>query len=384
VIATRGHIRSLDGLRGIAILLVFLYHYFPRDLRDPLSPVASLGWSGVDLFLVLSGFLITGILIDTRDSPNRFKSFYTRRALRLLPVYFLAVAVVLAGTHFLRGYRTWSDIPFFLYASNITQGLPNTYSIFPPYFNCRHFWTLALEEQFYSIWPFIVFFVPSRKTLSRICVAGILLAVSLRVFIVASNGSRWMANLELPTRMDSLLIGALLAILVRSPEPEKWLNPVRLRWFLVAACGVLAILLASARSLFWETTPMCTVGYTVLALIYAGVLAYALIPGTFLERVGSLRVLRFFGRISYGFYVWHNLPNPLVATWLDPFRRWIHPRFAADLLYTICMLGLFTAISVVSYSQFEVRFLRLKSKFTAIPTAGVVVAPATSDASMPV
>jgi peptidoglycan/LPS O-acetylase OafA/YrhL len=372
-INAKGHIRSLDGLRGIAILLVFLYHFFPRDLHNPLSPISSIGWSGVDLFFVLSGFLITGILIDTRESPNRFKSFYSRRALRLLPVYFLAVAVVLAGTHFLRGFRAWSDIPFFLYGSNITQGLPNTYAAFPPYFNCRHFWTLALEEQFYSIWPFIVFLVPSRRTLARICVGGIVLALALRVLIVVLGGSRWMANIELPTRMDSLLVGALMAILLRGPNPEKWLNAARIRWFVIANCCVLAVLLARARSLFWESTPMCTLGYTVLAFLYAGVLASALIPGTFCERLGSLAPLRFFGKISYGFYIWHNLPEPLVSTWLEPFRRWIHPRFAADMVYTACILGLFTAISAVSYSQFEVRFLRLKSKFKAIPKAEVGV-----------
>src|ERR1700690_1004784 len=89
------HIDSLDGIRGVAILLVFLFHYMPRNPRNPLSWLASLGWSGVDLFLVLSGFLITGILYDTRESKNFFKVFYVRRALRLFPLYFFAVGIVL-------------------------------------------------------------------------------------------------------------------------------------------------------------------------------------------------------------------------------------------------------------------------------------------------
>jgi peptidoglycan/LPS O-acetylase OafA/YrhL len=229
-INSRDRIPSLDGLRGIAILLVFLFHYFPRDHRDPLSALASLGWSGVDLFFVLSGFLITGILTDTRDAPNRFKAFYLRRILRLFPVYFVAVSIVVVGTHFLRGYRNWMDIPFFFYGSNIVELLPHSVSIFPPYFNCQHFWSLALEEQFYSIWPFVVFFVPSRRTLIRVCVCGILGALTLRVIATALGLPLFVSYIELPARMDSLLIGALLAILVREPDPARWLNKKRLNW----------------------------------------------------------------------------------------------------------------------------------------------------------
>src|ERR1700689_3642421 len=111
------HIESLDGLRGIAILLVFFFHYLPRNLYNPLSWLASLGWSGVDLFFVLSGFLITGILYDTRGSSNFFKVFYARRALRLFPLYFLAVGLVLFASVILRAPMNWKAIPFYIYGA---------------------------------------------------------------------------------------------------------------------------------------------------------------------------------------------------------------------------------------------------------------------------
>ena len=96
-VSSENHIDSLDGLRGLAILLVFFYHYLPRNLHNPLSWLASVGWTGVDLFFVLSGFLITGILYDTREAGNFFRAFYAQRALRLFPVYFVAVGIVLSA-----------------------------------------------------------------------------------------------------------------------------------------------------------------------------------------------------------------------------------------------------------------------------------------------
>ena len=371
-------IKSLDGLRGIAILLVFFCHYVPQDRHDPLSAAARLGWVGVDLFFVLSGFLITGILVDTRESVDRFKSFYVRRILRLLPVYFTAVAIVIAGTHFLRGFRSWMNIPFFFYGSNLVALLPNADLAFPPYFNCGHFWSLALEEQFYTIWPFLAFFVPRRQTLIRVCLLGILAAPAIRLVAAWFGISLWVACQQLPARMDGLLLGALLALLVRGPNSQAWLNQERLKWVFWAGCGalvpVLAIVLrlllsapASTDALGRKEIVAVSLGITIFAVVFVTVLASSLMPGTIWNRIGSLRALRFFGKYSYGLYVWHYLFFLVTVGWVNWFRLVISPRFLADLLYCICMLCLFTGISMLSYSQIEVRFLRLKSRFKASP-----------------
>src|ERR1700761_6273992 len=179
--ASGKHIESLDGLRGIAILLVFFFHYLPRNSHNPLSWLASVGWSGVDLFFVLSGFLITGILYDTRESRNFFKVFYARRALRLIPLYALAVGIVLSVSLMLHTPLTWKAIPFYVYGSNIMLVVNGGVPDFTPFFQCIHFWSLSLEEQFYSLWPLVVFFVPQRRTLMQICVVGIVAALLLRI-----------------------------------------------------------------------------------------------------------------------------------------------------------------------------------------------------------
>jgi peptidoglycan/LPS O-acetylase OafA/YrhL len=377
-INSKDHIPSLDGLRGIAILLVFFRHYVPQDRQDPLSVASRFGWIGVDLFLVLSGFLITGILIDTRESVNRFKSFYVRRVLRIFPLYFLAIAIVIIGTHFLQGFRSWINIPIFLYGSNIVLAFPNGDLVFPPYFNCGHFWSLALEEQFYTIWPFVVYMTPDRRTLMRVCALGIAAAVIFRAGAAHIGMSPVSAYSQLPTRMDGLLAGALLSLLVREANGQRYLNENRLRWILWTACAAFVpVLVATSRIRLsapanlnaMRTTEKIAadVGFSILAIILAASLALSLIPGTTWNRVCSLRVLRFFGKYSYGLYVWHFLFIPITIGWVEQFRLIVQPRYLADLFYCTCMLGLFTAISILSYSQFEVRFLRLKSKFAPFP-----------------
>lgn len=388
---SKDHIQSLDGLRGIAILLVFFFHFVPQDRNDPLAVASRLGWTGVDLFFVLSGFLITGILVDTRESANRFKSFYARRALRILPVYFLAIALVIIGTHFLRGLRNWADIPIFFYGSNLVAAVSNQRLLFPPYFNCAHFWSLALEEQFYTIWPLVVFLIPRRQTLIRVCAFGILAALLFRVTVASFGMSLWVTYYELPMRMDTLLEGGLLALLVRGPEFQTWLSKRRLMLAFWAGCAALAPVIVITKSI-WLSGPVnpdmlgagkalaMDLGFSFIAIIFASMVGLSLIPGTAWNRIGSIRSLRFFGKYSYGLYVWHGLFSLVAIEWVDGFRKVIHPRYLADLLFCLCMLGLFTAISVLSYTQFEVRFLRLKSRFEATPgTSDLAVAvPRTS------
>ena len=386
-------IESLDGLRGIAILLVFVCHYVPSDRTDALSAVTRLGWIGVDLFFVLSGFLITGVLVDTRDCANRFKSFYVRRALRLFPVYCLAVAVVIIGTHFLRGFRGWINFPLFFYGSNLVALVPENDLTFPPYFDCKHFWSLALEEQFYTIWPFVVFFVPGRRAILRVCVVGVVAALVFRLAASYFGWSPWVSYLELPMRMDGLLLGSLIALVVRDPNPHTWLRRGRLNWIFLVSFGVFVVSAAITRNL-WVSGPVnpdamgvaesvaTNCEFSAIAIMFASTVALALIPGTAWNRVGSLGFLRFFGRYSYGLYVWHYLFFLVTGQWFYGFRQLIHARFLADLIYFMSMLTLFAGVAVLSYWLVEVHFLRLKSKFKAAPVTSqrAVIIPEASSA----
>ena len=183
-------ILELDGVRGIAILLVLLFHLelpYPAGAPRLLFAPLLIGWSGVDLFFVLSGFLITGILIDTRDCRNYFSSFYMRRVLRIMPLYLLAVfayfAVALPIAHHF-GY--WSarngsaQMWFWLHLSN----WPAAFGTVVPFIG--HFWSLSVEEQFYFVWPLVVLFVrPSR--LIHVCCGVVVAALALRIAFVNST-----------------------------------------------------------------------------------------------------------------------------------------------------------------------------------------------------
>lgn len=187
------HVVALDGLRGLAVLFVILYHvnstawgttFLDRIVRAPLK----IGWAGVDLFFVLSGFLITGILLDTRESPNYFRSFYARRALRIFPLYYLVLTASLLITRFTPALNYVLPIPhdrifYFVYLNNWWPLLRDTWHA-----NIiGHFWSLAVEEQFYLLWSLCVFLV-SPKLLKPVAAVGILSALAIRLALYAHSG----------------------------------------------------------------------------------------------------------------------------------------------------------------------------------------------------
>ncbi len=317
----------------------------------------------MDLFFVLSGFLITGILYDTRNSHNFFRAFYTRRALRLLPVYCLAIGIVIVGTGFLKGFRSWLDFPFFFYGANIVMALPGYTGQFPPNFNCSHFWTLACEEQFYSVWPLIVFMFPRQRTLVKICIGGMALSIALRLGTVLIAGSPWIANIELPMRMDSFLIGGLLALGLRGSHAQPWSDAKLVHRVLLGSFLGLVLVCVLARSFFWSSIPMSTVGFTLVAMVYACILALALIPGTLTGRIGRNRILRMFGRYSYGLYLFHYLCEPVCIRFQQEFLLHIHPEILGEMVSVIVLLAITTGLAALSYELFEKRFLLLKQRF---------------------
>jgi peptidoglycan/LPS O-acetylase OafA/YrhL len=209
----------------------------------------------------------------------------------------------------------------------------------------------------------VVFFVLRRKTLMQICAGGILGALLFRIIMTHLGASTWMVYTELPSRMDALLAGAMLALALRGPRPDAWLSRSRLYSLMGGCCLVLVILFIHARSLFLASREMTSWGYSMFAGLYVCVLALALVPGTVANRIGRISLLRFFGRYSYGLYVWHDLPSPICITWQAWFIRNIHPLVVGQMVYALAMLALFTAVAVASYHLLELRFLKLKSHF---------------------
>src|SRR6185437_14914235 len=174
---------GLDGVRGFAVFLVFAVHYIP---------MYRIGWMGVLTFFVLSGFLITGVLYDSRQEQRRFRNFYVRRALRIFPLfYFIWLCILICGFFFHAQWRPMLTLwPVYLgnyvrFIGGATTAYDRIYTAFPTVpFEIGHFWSLAVEEQFYFLWPLVVFKVQSRQKLMRICVAVIILVLLLRTALV--------------------------------------------------------------------------------------------------------------------------------------------------------------------------------------------------------
>lgn len=228
---------ALDGLRAVAVTLVFMEHFGGGShggrFLDSFNRVRIFGSAGVSLFFVLSGFLITGILYDTLQNKHYFKSFYARRSLRIFPIFYLVMTLVLILTPILQYPLQRGHIAFVFYLGNVfanwNWGLYILTSPTHPVLsmNLGHFWSLFVEEQFYLIWPVVIFLVRDRVRLIRLTLAVIPLVLLLRIGMVLTlplNTAEQFAFRMLPTRSDDLLVGGAMALLLRGPAAARWLS----------------------------------------------------------------------------------------------------------------------------------------------------------------
>jgi len=362
------HIASLDGLRGLAFLMIFLRHYAMTSHQTQLwvRVVAYLcdgGWMGVDLFFVLSGFLITGILLDTRERPRYFTNFYARRALRIFPLYYTMLAVLLVLTPWLHLQWHRGHLAYLFYAGNIAYNLNPDLAQVQPAVSFVHLWSLAVEEQFYLIWPLVVMMVSDRRRLAWICgglsLGGLMLRVCLLLWLPRGDAYEW-CYAQLPTHMDGLLYGALAAIWIRTLPLE--LVRRRARRILPYALGVMGLVIAFG-GIDFHSIAMTMIGFPALAATFACLLLLALGKGSLVNRFGNVRALRFIGHYSYGMYVYHVL-FWIGLAWI---QRWLqvqlHSVVLGGISFTLLMLGGTMAVSVASYELYEKQWLRLKKRF---------------------
>ena len=374
---------ALDGLRAFAVLLVFLEHYVLAYY-----PVLSWGWAGVDIFFVLSGFLITGILYDTRNAPHRYRNFYARRTLRIFPLYY---AVLLSGVLLTPVFHwLWNPawILWFCYLGNYARFIYLHSPLFPtgalehlvaqppyhhlPHLYLGHFWSLCVEEQFYLIWPLIVFSVRDRVRLRNLCIAVCCLTLVARIvctFVVPqpflTAGLLYRAT---PLRADALLLGGLVALCMRGPEADKVrrLGKPALVAFVVGAVlwQVLYRHFSAAHRVYSPDTDavLTTIGYTLIDLFSAALILAILQPRGLLFHVFTLKWPRRLGQMSYGFYVFHDMLHAVWEALPNHYLR--HTRWAGTATTLIALVGT-TAVSYLSYRFFETPFLRLKSRFVS-------------------
>lgn len=356
VSSQKKYIPQLDGIRGLAILLVVTFHYFG------FIKIFSFGWTGVDLFFVLSGYLITSRLYDLKKEKNYFSKFYTNRALRILPVYYLTLILFYTAINlFVKSENVgafnfynrnwWSFLLFFQNWTFIKE--------MPAAKHLQHFWSLAVEEQFYLIWPMFIFLFIDKKWLNHLIILLLIIIMFARSLIYV----RYPAFEDYPKyfyntfcRMDSFMIGGCFFLF-----QDKKIITLFAKYFFIP-------LIIIAAGIYFTNTKQnnpftSTVGYTILAVFFAGFLNYCIInPGSIIGKCFKAKWLRFMGKVSYGFYIYHWLVllvlQPKLIVWLN---RLFFNKEEIILWLSLILCILFSLLlSVISYFYFESYFLKLK------------------------
>lgn len=367
------HVPALDGLRGLAVLLVMAHHFLMNiatgSVRaDGLLAFFRAGWFGVDLFFVLSGYLITGILLDAKQQPHAIRNFYIRRSLRIFPLYFAVLAFAGLLGRWLLPAATDGDLrhafpALLLYISNFHQAAGGW--VEGRYLAFSHLWSLAIEEHFYLLWPWIIAAV-STPRLPALCLIGFCTVALLRAaFLGPFHGDPNAAYLLTPFRCDGLILGGLLAGLQRTRGLADLRRPAAA--IVLGGSLVLAASIARFGGLPRPDDARSSLAYSALALYFAALLVLTLsAPATrTLFEAPSLRTL---GKYSYGLYVFHSLLRP---TFLQIMQSVLLVRVLGAPLASLAGLSLWILATIVcvilSWRFLERPLLRLKDRWSSHP-----------------
>lgn len=340
------HISSLDGVRAIAALLILWLHFWSvaegsTSLVNFLVKTASIGQIGVPLFFVLSGFLISRILLRKKGENDYFRSFYLKRSLRIFPLYYFFLLLVF----FI--YPLIVQVP----VTPLSLSWPNWLYLqnFAMTFNWHyegpgHLWSLAVEEHFYILWPIIVYYT-NLKQLKRICIAVCVAEPIVRYFMFSSNIEVFYFSF---TRFDELCFGALLAI---AEAEKKILSSLVLRITAVVCLTALVFCFVKSgeRSLTVQVFKFSLLGM----LFYSGLALLLKEKVSVVSHFFSSKPLMFIGKISYGLYIYHPFAFLVIETYFSTSNVWVN--------FISCITSSF-ALSITSYYLLEKPFLRLKDK----------------------
>ena len=369
----RGHIPALDGLRGVAVLMVLMLHFYLSEAEilrvhptfgPILGKIAFSGVWGVELFFVLSGFLITGILVDSKDKINYFGAFYMRRFLRIFPLYYVTLAVVLlilpnlvafdAPAQSIVSRQVW----LWTYLQNTpwSGGHWDDSTIF----HMVHFWSLCVEEHYYLVWPLVVRFLPARY-ISVVCIVGMVSCLALRM-LHSVPGSPTILGWSTLTKLDGLFVGSLIALGCRAVQINKSFKKF-------APIGLVVFGIAFAALLFIPRRVQ--LGYygafvePVVVLFFGSVLITALDSANGFSKLLRNPFLRTFGKYSYGIYVIHFLCVPAFDSLFQ--RRnmcnWTGSPLLVQVGFYVLTIASSYLLAFTSWHLMEKHFLTLKEHF---------------------
>jgi peptidoglycan/LPS O-acetylase OafA/YrhL len=348
---------ELDAVRGLASLFICLFHILGHD------SILRAGWSMVDLFFVLSGYLINSILIMNAGQPGFLKNFYARRSIRIWPIYYLTLGVLILAAPFMPWLISLRGIPYYL---TYTQFVPRYWGGEMPPFTVlfQHTWTLAIEEQFYTFWPVLILLVGTKR-LAQVATAALGISVACRL----AGMDHWL----LVARGDGLALGAILAVLLRDPQAVDRARSL-LRAAFGSACAV-AIAYLVGYAAIYRPDLLHHDGPIGLSILFFNVGYFGLIGWIALDcgrpylrplRAGWLVSL---GKISYGLYLYH-----ILVIWFVNGIAIRSPLRTSPLIFAV-QLGLSIAVAALSWRYIERPFLALKERF-AYRVAPVVPADA--------
>jgi peptidoglycan/LPS O-acetylase OafA/YrhL len=348
-----GYMPQLDALRAIAVILVIISHWF--SLEHFFNRYSANGILGVTLFFVLSGFLITGILLKSKTIienggavKKAFTTFYIRRSLRIFPVYYLLLLIlVVINSSAIRESFWWH----FFYGSNFFFWIKGEFTG-----QLSHFWSLAVEEQFYLVWPAVILFV-KRKYIPHVLFTGIAGAILFRYFITSPSNE--LGRILMPGSLDSFCIGGLL-VYSKQSGASLYKTYVKSRSLFLAGAFLLLI---AVHTTYFRSLPLqlhTAFFYFLISVSFAVIIDRVAdtVHTPVISWILNNKALLYIGKISYGVYLFHNF--------IPYFYGLELPGLPASLsLYTVQGLRflLLIAISSVSWFLFEKPVLRLKKHF---------------------
>lgn len=343
--------KNLDGIRAIAVLMVMVFHFFQdlvphSKIVSVLSTASLFGRTGVTLFFVLSGFLISRILLNTKKEVGFFTNFYLRRILRIFPLYYLGLTLY-----------------YYLIPSILHTGIPSVHQQFFYFIYLQgfadafgwnavgpiHFWSLAVEEHFYLFWPFVIYSF-SNKNLTKFIIGILIASLLIRVFML-NNG--YPVVYFTFARFDSLAAGALLAIL---EQKNAFRTSNTIKYIILLGITFIPTILMLAYFKGESNKFVEMIKYSFLSFFYFSVIGIVLSvkKDHLINKILKTKLLSYTGKISYGLYVYH----PLIFSIFN--RTRITSNLVLDFIakFTLAFL-----VSAISYSLFESPFLRLKKHF---------------------